>query len=96
MSKRERHGRIEGRRGVAIRKRRLQRSKGLCEHCVADGKAVIADFVDHIQPLALGGKDVDENTRNLCGPCHEKVTAEQFGHKKRLTIGKDGWPLENK
>ena len=93
---RERHGRIEGRKGVALRKRRLQRSKGLCEHCRAKGITALAEFVDHIKPLALGGLDVDENTRNLCGPCHEAVTAEQFGYKKRLRIGKDGWPLENK
>ncbi len=38
-----------------------------------------ADVVDHIVPLAKGGLDVDENTRNLCDPCHVKVTAEQFG-----------------
>lgn len=42
-------------------------------------------MVDHIKPLALGGLDVDENTRNLCDPCHVEVTAEQFG---LATVGK--------
>ncbi len=40
----------------------------------------MATVVDHIDPLALGGSDDDENTRNLCDPCHLEVTAEQFGH----------------
>ena len=41
---------------------------------------------------AKGGEDVDENTRNLCTPCHDEVTAEQFGHKQKQAIGTDGWP----
>lgn len=90
--KRNRHGRIEGRKGVAIRKRRMARTNWLCEHCQAKGKIRTAAYVDHIQPLALGGKDTDDNTRNLCGPCHAEVTAEQFGHRKQVTTGLDGWP----
>lgn len=93
--KRERHGRIEGRAGVKLRKRRMERSHWLCEHCKAKDKTVVAEFVDHIKPLALGGKDIDENTRNLCGPCHDVVTTEQFGHRKRSQIGLDGWPVAN-
>ena len=48
---------------------------------------------DHIKPLALGGSDDDTNIRCLCGPCHDAVTAEQFGH--RIVIGADrhGWPV---
>jgi 5-methylcytosine-specific restriction protein A len=48
--------------------------------------------VDHIIPLALGGTDEDSNTRNLCKPCHDEVTAEQFGHRQKRAIGPDGWP----
>jgi 5-methylcytosine-specific restriction protein A len=53
---------------------------------------VPASVVDHTLPLALGGKDIDSNTRNLCDPCHAKRTAEQFGHRPKVEIGEDGWP----
>lgn len=85
--------RIRGRRGVELRKRRLARSKFLCEDCYPE-KVTVAQVVDHIQPLALGGSDVDSNTRNLCHECHEKRTAEQFGFRRRRQISVDGWPVE--
>ena len=72
-------GRITGRKGQALRKRRLARSNYLCERCRDAGEVRSADVVDHIKPLALGGTDTDENTRNLCHDCHKAVTAEQFG-----------------
>lgn len=71
--------RQRGRIGQRLRKRRLARTNGLCERCDDRGLVRIADRVDHIKPLAMGGLDVDENTRNLCQPCHLEVTAEQFG-----------------
>lgn len=86
--------RLRGRAGQAQRKRRLARTKGLCERCKAKGIVRIATVVDHTIPLALGGTDDDENTRNLCDPCHEEVTAEQFGHKQVQPIGEDGWPAD--
>jgi len=51
-----------------------------------------ATVVDHIVPLALGGDDSDANTRSLCTPCHGTRTAEQFGHRRRVATGPDGWP----
>ncbi|MFD1103706.1 HNH endonuclease [Sphingobium olei] len=48
--------------------------------CLAQGRTELATRVDHIDPLALGGSDEDDNTRNLCEPHHKQVTAEQFGH----------------
>lgn len=83
--------RIRGRRGMALRERRLQ-ANPLCVDCKAKGIVRIAVTPDHIVPLALGGEDVDENTRNLCADCHRVRTAEQFGHRKRQEIGLDGWP----
>ena len=71
----------------------MRRTKGLCEHCLANGITRAASVVDHTTPLALGGSDEDDNTRNLCKPCHDAVTAEQFGHRKKVTIGRDGWPV---
>lgn len=89
------HGiRIRGHKGVALRKARMRRTHWLCEDCLASGATSAATVVDHICPLSLGGKDVDENTRNLCDPCHEKRTAEQFGFTLKPTIGLDGWPIE--
>lgn len=85
--------RLRGHAGVAQRKRRLLRSNYLCEHCKAKGRMRRADVVDHIVPLALGGPDTDENTRNLCNPCHVAAGAEQFGYRKRVEIGLDGWPI---
>lgn len=72
--------RLRGRAGQAQRRRRMARTNGLCERCLAHDLVMSAAVVDHIKPLALGGSDDDENTRNLCGPCHDLVTAEQFGH----------------
>ena len=84
--------RLRGHAGVAQRKRRLARSSYLCERCRARGHVRLADVVDHIVPLAHGGPDTDDNTRNLCNECHADVTAEQFGHRKKVRFGLDGWP----
>lgn len=83
--------RLRGRAAVAQRKRRLQRTNGLCEDCLKDGMVKAAAEVDHIKPLSLGGSDEDDNTRNLCKPHHDKRTAEQFGRRAKVTIGADGW-----
>lgn len=85
--------RLRGRAGQAQRKRRLARTKGLCERCQARHLVRAATVVDHIKPLALGGSDDDENTRNLCDPCHDEVTAEQFGKRRVQACGEDGWPI---
>lgn len=74
--------RLRGRAGQRQRQRRLDRTDGLCERCGDRGRTTLATVVDHIVPLALGGSDEDENTRNLCEPCHLEVTAEQFGHRE--------------
>lgn len=88
--------RIRGHKGVALRKRRLARTKGLCEDCLAAQpyRVRLADVVDHTLPLSLGGEDTDDNTRNLCHSCHEIRTAEQFGRKLKPYIGLDGWAIE--
>lgn len=87
--------RLRGRAGMRQRSRRLARSNGLCELCLPD-RITLATEVDHILPLALGGADTDENTRNLCRACHERVTAEQFGrtYRPKPFYGLDGWPID--
>lgn len=84
--------RLRGRAAVEQRKRRLQRTNGLCERCQAKGLTKAANVVDHIVPLAKGGTDEDSNTRNLCHECHYEVGGEQFAHRIKPKIGKDGWP----
>ena len=96
----QRTERLRGRAAVAQRRRRLARTNGLCERCTGQGRwkgkglnrVSEATVVNHIIPLAHGGSDEDANTENLCAPCDLIVTAEQFGHRKRVTIGVDGWP----
>jgi 5-methylcytosine-specific restriction protein A len=85
--------RVRGRRGVELRKRRLAKEP-LCRICKSKGVITEATVPDHIRPLALGGTDTDDNIRCLCKPCHDDVTVEQFGHRKRIEIGADGWPSE--
>lgn len=87
--------RLRGRAGQRQRQRRLDRTDGMCEHCQADGVTRLADIVDHVVPLALGGSDEDENTRNLCKEHADKATAEQFGFTAPIEgkgIGRDGRP----
>jgi 5-methylcytosine-specific restriction protein A len=60
---------------------------------MAEGRTEVAHIVDHIVPLAHGGEDTDENTRNLCRMHNEMRTAEQFGFKRKPKTGEDGWPV---
>lgn len=84
--------RIRGRRGVELRKRRLA-NEPLCRMCKAEGRVTAATVPDHIAPLAKGGEDVDTNIRCLCEAHHDEVTRQEFGHRQRVAIGEDGWPL---
>ena len=89
--------RKRGRAGQRQRLRRLRRTNGLCELCFKQGHTTVATVVDHEKPLAHGGLDVDENTRNLCDEHHRQVTAEQFGHqvaRGARGVGLDGRPID--
>lgn len=90
---RQSHGRITGRRGQALRRARLL-AEPLCRICKSKGRIRAATTPDHIKPLALGGTDTDDNIRCLCGPCHADVTRQEFGQRKRVRFGADGWPIE--
>lgn len=59
-----------------VRKRYASRNP-MCEDCLAAGRAVPLDVVDHVIPLAAGGAAFDpRNLRSLCNPCHGKKTAQ--------------------
>lgn len=83
--------RIRGRKGQELRRRRLA-NEPLCRDCTSKGRVTLATTPDHIIPLAQGGTDTDDNIRCLCQPCHEIRTAEQFGYRRKQTVGADGWP----
>jgi 5-methylcytosine-specific restriction enzyme A len=85
--------RLRGRRAVAQRRRRL-RAEPLCRDCAVRSIVREATVPDHIVPLAHGGSDQDCNIRCLCAECHSKRTAEQFGLRRKVRIGADGWPAE--
>jgi 5-methylcytosine-specific restriction protein A len=84
--------RLRGRAGVKQRDRRL-RAEPLCRDCKVKGIIRAAITPDHIKPLAKGGSDTDDNIRCLCRECHDKRTAEEFGHRLKVEIGADGWPI---
>jgi len=84
--------RLRGRRAVAQRLCRLQ-AEPLCRDCKTRGIVREATVPDHIVPLAHGGSDEDTNIRNLCAECHSKRTAEQFGLRRTVAVGPDGWPI---
>ena len=83
--------RLRGRRAVVQRKRRLQ-AEPLCRDCTTEGIVREATVPDHIIPLAKGGSDDDDNIRCLCTDCHQARTAEQFGYRRTVGTGPDGWP----
>ena len=87
--------RVRGSAGQKMRARRMARTDGLCEMCDAEGLVILATVVNHKLPLARGGKDVDENTENLCKRHDNIVTALQFGKADPVEgkgIGRDGRP----
>ncbi|WP_366521669.1 HNH endonuclease signature motif containing protein [Brevundimonas sp.] len=84
--------RLRGRAAVIQRLRRLQ-AEPLCRDCAAKGRIREATAPDHIVPLTHGGSDEDSNIRCLCADCHQARTAEQFGHRRTVATGPDGWPI---
>ena len=87
--------RIRGRTLQRIRYRVLANNP-LCVRCQAKGRITIATQVDHIIALVNGGSDDkhdDSNRQGLCDECHKVKTAEDMGHRPRVTIGLDGYPV---
>lgn len=54
----------------------------ICELCKKIDLAVMADVVDHITPIRLGGERLDfDNLQALCHPCHNSKTARERSKK---------------
>ena len=59
---------------------RVRRDHPLCAHCAAHGLTVAGTDVDHIIPLAHGGRLMDRaNLQHLCAACHDQKTRQQQG-----------------
>lgn len=68
-----RYKRLGGSRDARVRIReKLVEMFG--EKCAVCGKHDVPLTLDHIKPIALGGKNELGNTQLLCLPCHEKKT----------------------
>lgn len=83
-----------------VRGRKLQQIRAhhfrlfpLCVKCKEKGKVSLAVELDHIIPLFKGGPDTHENRAGLCKECHKTKTAIDMGHKPRVAVGIDGWPV---
>lgn len=68
--------RKRGRAGQAARLRRLALYP-LCVECFKRGLVKATAIIDHITPLALGGRDTDENCQGLCLMCNAIKTAAE-------------------
>ena len=69
----------------ARRKRILERSDGVCQRLGCDVR--IGLQLDHVIPLALGGKDQDDNIEALCAPHHlakTKLDVRMIAKAKRI------------
>lgn len=59
-----------------LRKQVLNRDGWSCCECKRHGKFTPASEVDHIIPVALGGRHVLDNLQSLCHECHKKKTLQ--------------------
>lgn len=85
--------RVRGRAWQRIRKQVLQ-AEPLCRVCLDGGRVTAAAEVDHIVPLHKGGHATDRgNLRPLCKACHVDATNAEMGHRVKVEIGLDGWPV---
>lgn len=85
-----RHERGYGAAWDKLRKAVLRRDKGLCQVCLAAGKYRPAREVDHIQPKASGGTDVETNLQAICTACHQAKTATEAAAARAGGAGKSG------
>ena len=62
---------------------RVRRDHPLCAHCAAHGLTVAGTDVDHIIPLAHGGRLMDRaNLQHLCAACHDAKTQQQHPRRR--------------
>ena len=70
------------RRRKSVRERIAARAQYRCEYCLCPESHSLNSFaVEHIEPLAVGGKDEEDNLADSCGGCN--------GYKGFATTGTD-------
>lgn len=89
--------RITGRTLQNIRKAHFRRHP-FCVKCLekTPRRLTEATELDHIVPLHQGGTDTPDNRQGLCEECHleKSVTERGFEYHPRVTIGVDGFPVD--
>lgn len=90
-----RHERGYGTAWDKLRKVILTRDKYLCQPCLRKGRVHPATQVDHILPKAKGGTDEAANLQGICKPCHDAKTLVDEGHRVKVRISIDGWPVQD-
>jgi 5-methylcytosine-specific restriction protein A len=63
----------------------LDRARGLCQPCEAQGRTVIATEVDHITPKSQGGSDDADNCQAICHACHRAKTLREASEARVAT-----------
>lgn len=86
-------GRMRGRKLQERRFRKWTQAKGCCAKCGMLTAYPEGFQLDHIKALVNGGKDEESQTQVLCLPCHDIKTAIDLGHRTKVVIGEDGWPM---
>lgn len=81
--------RVRGRKGVAMRARRLKLHP-FCAECAKVGIQRLTAIIDHPKPLGLGGLDVDENTQGLCA-WHDAVKTAAEAVESRAADNHPDW-----
>lgn len=71
-----------GRPWRRLRQQIMMRDQGLCQACLRKGVVTPAQEVDHIKPIAEGGRDIESNLEAICKPCHKVKTQAESQRAK--------------
>lgn len=82
--------RIKGRAWEKIRQRVLKAHDYLCVRCVQAEFPRMAEEVDHVIPLEVGGSNDDSNLQPLCSPHHAEKTAQEARERHRGSVRRWG------
>ncbi|MFF2039387.1 HNH endonuclease [Kitasatospora sp. NPDC058170] len=83
QSHRKRRAAIAAGTDAAARLRKAVRKAGHGDCAACGGRFLPSGVdIDHRQPLAKGGEDVDGNVQVLCKSCHRAKTRRDFDHQR--------------
>lgn len=61
-----------------------RREHPLCEECERNGRITQMYYVDHIQPIRMGGSELSwDNLQSLCKDCHHSKSGKEAALYKR-------------